>query len=148
MHGPAGQGFSFFLGSVELTMSMQLYGGGTVQYYLVAVDNAWQLHAERHEFLPGRNLHPLDGEGVMKKWILVLLGALIACALVVFAAVVTIDVLQDASTQASNPVVDIYSPTMDDLLTTGQPLMLQAVARDPDGLKEHRVLAGRRVGQT
>lgn len=70
----------------------------------------------------------------MKTWILVLLGLLIACGLVVFGGIVAIDVMQDASAEVSNPVVDIYSPGPDDLLFTGQPVMLQAAARDPDGV--------------
>lgn len=40
MNGSEGQGYYFYLGSVELKMSIDLYGDGTVQYYLVAVDKA------------------------------------------------------------------------------------------------------------
>jgi hypothetical protein len=40
MQAAGGSAYSFYLGSAELTLSLQLYGGGSVQYYLVAVDNA------------------------------------------------------------------------------------------------------------
>jgi len=40
MNGSENQGYTFHLGSVELRMSIDLYGGGSVQYYLVAVDKA------------------------------------------------------------------------------------------------------------
>jgi LysM repeat protein len=40
--------------------------------------------------------------------------------------------VRDMTGKVSTPVVDIYSPRPDDLLATGQPIMLQAVARDPD----------------
>jgi hypothetical protein len=40
MNGSEVQGYYFYLGPAELRMSLDLYGGGTVQYYLVAVDSA------------------------------------------------------------------------------------------------------------
>jgi len=40
MHGSEGEGYYFYLGAAELRLSIDLYGGATVQYYLVAVDNA------------------------------------------------------------------------------------------------------------
>jgi len=40
MNGSEGQGYYWYLDSAELTRSMSLWGGGTVQYYLVATDNS------------------------------------------------------------------------------------------------------------
>ena len=70
----------------------------------------------------------------MKKWIAILLGLIITCLLLFILALVGTAAIRKKTSQVSNPVVDIYSPKMDDEFLTGQPIMLQAAARDPDGV--------------
>jgi hypothetical protein len=38
--GDESQGYYIYLGSAELTRSLNLYGGGSVEYYLVATDGS------------------------------------------------------------------------------------------------------------
>ena len=70
----------------------------------------------------------------MKKWTLILSGLIITCLLVFIFALVGVAAIRKKTSQISIPVVDIYSPEMDDEFVTGQPVMLQAVAHDPDGV--------------
>jgi LysM repeat protein len=70
----------------------------------------------------------------MNKWIVVFFVLFVACLVLAAVGVLGLATIRRNAGEVSDPVVDIYSPRLDDLLLTGQPLMLQAVARDPDGV--------------
>lgn len=71
----------------------------------------------------------------MKKWIVGILVVLFICFLAVVVGIAGFLILRNTGTAVSNPVVDIFSPAAGDAIETGQPLMIQATAKDPDGVK-------------
>ncbi len=70
----------------------------------------------------------------MKKWVIVIAVLLIIGLIIISAMVFGMLAIRKANVPVSNPVVDIRSPSASDEILTGQPIMLQAVARDPDGV--------------
>jgi len=71
----------------------------------------------------------------MKKWIVGILVVLFICCVVVAVGIAGFLILRNTGTTVSNPVVDILSPVADEKIETGQPLTIQALAKDPDGVK-------------
>ena len=70
----------------------------------------------------------------MKKWLVILLILLLSCVIILLGSVMGISLIRKSPRGTSSPVVEIHSPAPDETWTTGQPIMLQAVANDPDGV--------------
>ncbi len=70
----------------------------------------------------------------MKKWIVTLLVVIAVCLCILVVAVLGFFYLKNTPVTISDPVVDVLSPTQQDDILTGQPVMLQARAKDPDGV--------------
>lgn len=71
----------------------------------------------------------------MRKWLVGILLVLFICILGAAGVIAGFLFLRNTGKAGSSPVVDILSPASSDAIATGKPLVIQAMTKDPDGIK-------------